>query len=1644
MNENGGASQAPPRKEYLSEMSKSGTLRSSSYEFGFSTRKKARLKDVDIVTENIISIIAETNRTVKNSNILRLISFLWIFIQTTCGSWLLCLPNPIGPKWLHTLSKIVFFYAYGEFSTNWLKFLHPIIQGIAFLLTIIIGVDFILNNKYRKWEMYVLRYWHCHIYNIFIIPNLVSTMNSFVYYGKSPDLFNGAALILNCLFSAYCMFHVFRITVPLEENPTLVKHYVFFWRPNLIYKSFIFDSFIFGLCTLSGLIPRSMASRFFPHIAILLCIPIVIYNFRNYPYSTIFLNVYYHSHYFLTVTSAVLSIIYDACGYNDEYLYFTSGIVLTIFIGVFLFLHQKLKTQKFIEDLSEEKRDEFYKDNENNYKMSWTRPNLSKDIYRDLYFESLNISFSDAFYYLQVGIANGSPLLLDWSLSFYILEKYGTDSELLVFMTWIVSFFPSEMHILHNFITLGLKMNNPPYYLKCFFYQLHRIYIFRHSSESNESIRDLAHIRQLTKTCIGLVSWFWIHESTDQSNSSHDIIINITQKLNEADALWQQLVEKYPNTPVFFSLYSQYLLNAKSSFRQSAKWHSMAKMIENGTLHHNDNVFRGFLQMYPFYLKKKIVDSTGQINVKNRTQLSNKNYKAAMSSASFCSNLFEGSNSFNIEDDGYIPNLKLRLAFEKSVKYLLSPVLNKMVVWSIIRLTCNLLFIILIYKAIISIFEPIQNLQMHVKHLTQCTFPLHLLNHEFIWLYISSFPEISNDTSMIPLYARFFGSAAYDIDYYINTSQSISDVIVNLSKESIYNLDYLSSWLYQSNNDIIATTISDILTLNKYTSSYCIMNNTLQKIILYNSTTLNHLLNFYPTEAIKMAISDPEERQFWNESISFCELFSKPGQYDVGLTDIYTYLINAMPSIFTANKSSSNSIDFIMSFIPFILSLLLFPSIIVMTYEFENEQKFFSHTFSSIDKKSAEEAISPINKNTNNETSHSTGAHQYHLLNHNFILPVVIALIICFLMMTNTGYAFIKQSEFITLFQHYLLSYAQRDMIIKIGCNAASLVLVNHIQTKGLYAKRAAVDEYNNIIERWSVIEQFSFVQVEDLVDRYNLELAKYSTLNKIIISGDNELKIKPISNFDKSIDMLRKNEKCIIDNRTSSDLLFTQCISLDRLASYFITIAKEIYINHEEVQINSPPIFQLANMIESRISFEFNQLLEKYDSIIIDNINAFEGASMIFLIIELILAIISFFAEIGLIFYLRQINNTWKILLLRLNPMDIISNQVVLSWIFGDTFKVDKKIKTPAHAVFQTSKDAMILISRDHVIEFVNPSTTTLFGYTNDQIIGQNINFLLDPNTNSKFFYAMKMMNSGQGVMTYKDTVLGIRDNSTTVHMKAELFGLTDEDNRASSFAILLADMSAEIAQNDAINKSKRQNDEIIKQIIPKNLITSLINNDEEISFSISKVTVIAIDIDSFTSYAESLSPSNIMENLSKLINTFHKALETFPNLTYIRNMGDCYIAASGIFGKNVDLKISAQQALQFAFQSMSGIEELNININANLQIRIGITTYGPLYAGILSKNKPIFSAFGKPIEIALQLERNASPGHIDMTQSTYDLVNSLPYQIDEKGKMEIEQNKYVKVYSAAMNESNSFIMSPPSRISTPDFRINLVSLLE
>ena len=176
------------------------------------------------------------------------------------------------------------------------------------------------------------------------------------------------------------------------------------------------------------------------------------------------------------------------------------------------------------------------------------------------------------------------------------------------------------------------------------------------------------------------------------------------------------------------------------------------------------------------------------------------------------------------------------------------------------------------------------------------------------------------------------------------------------------------------------------------------------------------------------------------------------------------------------------------------------------------------------------------------------------------------------------------------------------------------------------------------------------------------------------------------------------------------------------------------------------------------------------------------------------------------------------------------------------------------------------------------------------------------------------------------------------------------------------------------------------------------------------SSATVMFIDIEGFTTLAESTEPRALIEQLGDFFSIFDRIVEKH-GLEKIKTIGDGYLAASGLPTETRD---HAYRACLAALEIRNEMAKRNAERRKLLlpewPIRIGIHS-GAVIAGIVGASRKTYDVWGDGVNLASRLQDNCEAGQINISESTVGLLGDA-FELRARGQMEAKNKGLVKMY--------------------------------
>ncbi len=212
----------------------------------------------------------------------------------------------------------------------------------------------------------------------------------------------------------------------------------------------------------------------------------------------------------------------------------------------------------------------------------------------------------------------------------------------------------------------------------------------------------------------------------------------------------------------------------------------------------------------------------------------------------------------------------------------------------------------------------------------------------------------------------------------------------------------------------------------------------------------------------------------------------------------------------------------------------------------------------------------------------------------------------------------------------------------------------------------------------------------------------------------------------------------------------------------------------------------------------------------------------------------------------------------------------------------------------------------------------------------------------------------------------------------------------------------------NKIITSERERSDKLLLNILPEETAQELKDNGRVKAKKYPSTTVLFSDFKGFTSFAENLSPEQLVETIDHYFSKFDLIMEKY-GLEKIKTIGDAYMAVGGLSFDHVDqakeMVLAAKEMNDFVTKAKK--DDVT---TATFDIRIGINT-GPVVAGVVGTKKFAYDIWGDTVNIASRMESNSEAGRINISDNTYQIVKS-DFECEYRGEIEVKNRGHMKMY--------------------------------
>ena len=200
------------------------------------------------------------------------------------------------------------------------------------------------------------------------------------------------------------------------------------------------------------------------------------------------------------------------------------------------------------------------------------------------------------------------------------------------------------------------------------------------------------------------------------------------------------------------------------------------------------------------------------------------------------------------------------------------------------------------------------------------------------------------------------------------------------------------------------------------------------------------------------------------------------------------------------------------------------------------------------------------------------------------------------------------------------------------------------------------------------------------------------------------------------------------------------------------------------------------------------------------------------------------------------------------------------------------------------------------------------------------------------------------------------------------------------------------------ALELEQKKSEALLLNILPKPIAERLKRGENTIVDSFPAVTVMFADLVGFTALASRISSFEMVRLLDDIFSAFDE-IAGAEGLEKIKTIGDAYMVVGGLPQPRLD---HAEVVAEVALRMLEHIAKSYQGYEFPIQIRIGIHS-GPAIAGIIGRHKFSYDLWGDTVNIASRMESHGSPGRIQLTAETHELIQS-KFDFEQRSEIEVK----------------------------------------
>jgi class 3 adenylate cyclase len=218
-------------------------------------------------------------------------------------------------------------------------------------------------------------------------------------------------------------------------------------------------------------------------------------------------------------------------------------------------------------------------------------------------------------------------------------------------------------------------------------------------------------------------------------------------------------------------------------------------------------------------------------------------------------------------------------------------------------------------------------------------------------------------------------------------------------------------------------------------------------------------------------------------------------------------------------------------------------------------------------------------------------------------------------------------------------------------------------------------------------------------------------------------------------------------------------------------------------------------------------------------------------------------------------------------------------------------------------------------------------------------------------------------------------------------------------------AELIARLGDQLTIERTQRaQIEELMHRVFPVSVAESL-GRSGRVAEQYAEASILFADIVGFSPVVATMAPGDLLSLLDEVFSALDGIVDEL-GLEKIKTIGDCYMVASGVPDPRAD---HAAPLCEFALRAVDLVRAHRFG-DRPLQLRIGINS-GPVVAGVVGQKRFLFDLWGDAVNVASRMESHGTPGTIQITDATHDLVADR-FECVDRGEIDVKGKGPMRVW--------------------------------